>query len=308
MVETADEPPLLDPSRSSPAKAHASSKSVQAGIQSPAAPLSEPLGFHHADVRTGILTSDHVAFSTASKASTKSNDVVEKSSAVVPPPVPPPPENGQGKESASLGSEEEEGKLNLVKRFLNSCRNILFCSWLNVLLVFVPIAILVEAIQVDKRIVFAMNAIAIIPLAGLLSYATESVASDLGDTIGALMNMSFGNAVELIILYVNNDKRGLPTTDLLFSMYVLLTETDKREPEVALQRLQLDCVPCHLPLFLFCRFAVHFRSICLPALCCYTQHRSHQGTCLAPQGQDLVVADSNRTKSVLSKLPCWVLS
>lgn len=45
-----------------------------------------------------------------------------------------------------------------------------------------------------------MNAIAIIPLAGLLTYATESVAHKLGDTLGALLNVSFGNAVELIIL------------------------------------------------------------------------------------------------------------
>ena len=45
-----------------------------------------------------------------------------------------------------------------------------------------------------------MNAIAIIPLSGLLSYATESVASTMGDTVGALMNVTFGNAVELVIL------------------------------------------------------------------------------------------------------------
>ncbi len=48
-------------------------------------------------------------------------------------------------------------------------------------------------------VIFAMNALAIVPLASLLSYATESVASRLGDTIGALLNVTFGNAVELII-------------------------------------------------------------------------------------------------------------
>lgn len=48
-------------------------------------------------------------------------------------------------------------------------------------------------------VVFAMNAIAIVPLAGLLSHATESVASRTGDTVGALINVTFGNAVELII-------------------------------------------------------------------------------------------------------------
>lgn len=71
---------------------------------------------------------------------------------------------------------------------------------MNVLLVFVPVGIIVDVAGVNKTIVFAMNAIAIIPLAGLLSHATESVAAELGDTIGALMNVTFGNAVELIIL------------------------------------------------------------------------------------------------------------
>ena len=70
------------------------------------------------------------------------------------------------------------------------------------LLVFVPVGIAVELAHIDKTIVFILNAIAIVPLAGLLSYATESVASELGDTIGALMNVTFGNAVELIILLV----------------------------------------------------------------------------------------------------------
>lgn len=48
-------------------------------------------------------------------------------------------------------------------------------------------------------VVFAMNAIAIIPVAGLLSHATESIAGRCGDTVAALMNVTFGNAVELII-------------------------------------------------------------------------------------------------------------
>lgn len=80
------------------------------------------------------------------------------------------------------------------------CKEILFSTWLNVLLIFVPVGVAVHFAGVNGNIVFAMNAIAIIPLAGLLAYATESVASDMGDTIGSLMNVTFGNAVELIIL------------------------------------------------------------------------------------------------------------
>ncbi|KAJ4327448.1 hypothetical protein N0V84_002101 [Fusarium piperis] len=73
-------------------------------------------------------------------------------------------------------------------------------SWLNVLLIFVPVGIAVSQIDgIHGGVVFAMNAIAIIPLAGLLAFATESVARKMGDALGALLNVTFGNAVELII-------------------------------------------------------------------------------------------------------------
>ncbi|KAJ6111431.1 hypothetical protein N7523_007492 [Penicillium sp. IBT 18751x] len=87
-------------------------------------------------------------------------------------------------------------------RFITHTKDALFHSWVNVLLVFVPVGIVVKAIGLNPAIVFAMNAVAIIPLAGLLSHATESVASRLGDTIGALINVTFGNAVELIIFII----------------------------------------------------------------------------------------------------------
>ncbi|KAJ4146565.1 hypothetical protein NW754_002029 [Fusarium falciforme] len=73
-------------------------------------------------------------------------------------------------------------------------------SWLNVLLIFVPVGIAVSQVDgIHGGVVFAMNAIAIIPLAGLLAFATESVARKMGDALGALLNVTFGNAVELII-------------------------------------------------------------------------------------------------------------
>lgn len=81
-------------------------------------------------------------------------------------------------------------------------KKILLHSKVNVLLVFVPVGIAVAQYpeQIGPGLVFGMNAVAIIPLAALLSHATESVARKLGDTIGALLNVTFGNAVELIIL------------------------------------------------------------------------------------------------------------
>lgn len=88
------------------------------------------------------------------------------------------------------------------KRFFIHTKNALCHSWINVLLVFVPVGIAAEAAHMSPSIVFALNAVAIVPLAGLLSHATESVASRLGDTIGALLNVTFGNAVELIIFII----------------------------------------------------------------------------------------------------------
>ncbi|KAL9598859.1 MAG: hypothetical protein Q9219_004198 [cf. Caloplaca sp. 3 TL-2023] len=85
------------------------------------------------------------------------------------------------------------------KRFLETLRRICLSSWINILLVFVPVGIAVNFARVNPTIIFTMNAIAIIPLAGMLAFATESVAHRLGDTLGALLNVSFGNAVELII-------------------------------------------------------------------------------------------------------------
>lgn len=89
---------------------------------------------------------------------------------------------------------------NALARFMLHIKETLLSSWLNVLLVFVPVGIAVKVAGAKPEIVFSMNAVAIVPLAGLLAYATECVALKLGDVVGALLNISFGNAVELIIL------------------------------------------------------------------------------------------------------------
>ncbi|KAF2744738.1 calcium/proton exchanger [Sporormia fimetaria CBS 119925] len=92
-------------------------------------------------------------------------------------------------------------KNGLIRFFVHS-KNAILYSWVNVLLVFVPIGIAVYLAHMNPAIVFAMNAIAIVPLAGLLSHATEAVAARVGDAVGALLNISFGNAVELILFII----------------------------------------------------------------------------------------------------------
>ena len=70
------------------------------------------------------------------------------------------------------------------------------------LLLFVPLAIWAERAELNALIVFAVSAIAIIPLAMWLSTATEEVAVVTGPSIGGLLNAVFGNATELIIAVV----------------------------------------------------------------------------------------------------------
>lgn len=50
--------------------------------------------------------------------------------------------------------------------------------------------------------VFTLNFFAIIPLAALLSFATEEISVHVGETVGGLLNATFGNAVELIVAIV----------------------------------------------------------------------------------------------------------
>lgn len=105
---------------------------------------------------------------------------------------------------ATDGQEQDnKPKGTLMEHIRRSAYLTITHSWLNVLLVFVPVGIIVANISgVHGGIIFGMNAIAIIPLAGLLAFATESVAVKMGDALGALLNVTFGNAVELIIFII----------------------------------------------------------------------------------------------------------
>jgi Ca2+:H+ antiporter len=68
------------------------------------------------------------------------------------------------------------------------------------LLVLVPISLALSAISaVPRTIVFLTAILAIIPLAEWVRRATEQVAARAGSAIGGLMNVSFGNAPELIL-------------------------------------------------------------------------------------------------------------
>ena len=72
-------------------------------------------------------------------------------------------------------------------------------NYVNFLLVFVPLGIIAGILQWNSTAIFILNFLAIIPLASLLSFATEELSAKLGQTLGGLLNATFGNAVELIV-------------------------------------------------------------------------------------------------------------
>jgi Ca2+:H+ antiporter len=82
---------------------------------------------------------------------------------------------------------------------LHTTWQVLISNYVNVLLVFVPLGIISGALHWNPTVVFILNFFAIMPLASLLSFATEELAVPLGQTLGGLMNATFGNAVELIV-------------------------------------------------------------------------------------------------------------
>lgn len=109
------------------------------------------------------------------------------------------PEKNGGRDLERTESNDlplEERKRRAMKRKIpigQQLRAILFMSWINVLLVFVPVGF---ALYYSKKVgavpIFIVNFIAIIPLAAMLSYATEELAIRVGETLGGLLNASFG--------------------------------------------------------------------------------------------------------------------
>jgi Ca2+:H+ antiporter len=96
----------------------------------------------------------------------------------------------------------EERKKRALKRkipIMDQVKFVFFGAWINVLLVMVPVGFAVNYAHIGAVPVFVINFVAIIPLAAMLSTATEELAIRVGETLGGLLNATFGNAVELIV-------------------------------------------------------------------------------------------------------------
>ncbi|ASS74846.1 calcium/proton exchanger [Tumebacillus algifaecis] len=69
------------------------------------------------------------------------------------------------------------------------------------LVITVPLSVIGKYMHWSELALFAIACAAIIPLAGIMGRATESIAIHSGPKIGGLLNATFGNAVELIIAF-----------------------------------------------------------------------------------------------------------
>jgi Ca2+:H+ antiporter len=72
-------------------------------------------------------------------------------------------------------------------------------GWPYLLVPLIPVAVILELAHAEATIVFAASALGIVPTAALMGRATEELAARSGPGIGGLLNVTFGNAPELII-------------------------------------------------------------------------------------------------------------
>ncbi|EHK25901.1 uncharacterized protein TRIVIDRAFT_84930 [Trichoderma virens Gv29-8] len=73
------------------------------------------------------------------------------------------------------------------------------CSRTNVLLFCVPLGLMGPGWGWPASVVFLLNFLAMLPLASILTFATEQLAAVVGSVAGGLINATFGNAVEMIV-------------------------------------------------------------------------------------------------------------
>jgi Ca2+:H+ antiporter len=72
-------------------------------------------------------------------------------------------------------------------------------GWPYLLIPFIPLAVVLELAHASAGLIFFAAALGVIPTAALMGRATEEVAAQSGPGIGGLLNVTFGNAPELII-------------------------------------------------------------------------------------------------------------
>jgi Ca2+:H+ antiporter len=101
-------------------------------------------------------------------------------------------------------------------------------SKLNILLIAVPLTVYFNYIAHDPNISFITSMIAIMPLAFLMGKATEEIALRTSESVGGLLNATFGNAAEMILA--------------LFALYAASTTTSPETAENMIHLVQASLI------------------------------------------------------------------
>ncbi|KAI0266297.1 hypothetical protein BGY98DRAFT_1191472 [Russula aff. rugulosa BPL654] len=75
-------------------------------------------------------------------------------------------------------------------------------SWLNTLLIFVPLSWIFRYVKLSNTLVFIFSFLGVVPLAKLLDFATDDLSLRLGETLAELLNITLGNAVDFIVAII----------------------------------------------------------------------------------------------------------
>src|SRR5919106_5031426 len=74
-------------------------------------------------------------------------------------------------------------------------------GWPYLLVPFIVVAVVLEFAHASATLIFVTSALGVIPTAALMGRATEELAARSGPGIGGFLNVTFGNAPELIIAF-----------------------------------------------------------------------------------------------------------
>lgn len=81
----------------------------------------------------------------------------------------------------------------------NITRATLYSSYMNFLLVFLPIGIVAGALGWADLTVFVLNFLAIVPLASLIAFSTRELSGSVGTFLGRLLKATLSNIFEVIV-------------------------------------------------------------------------------------------------------------
>jgi len=105
-------------------------------------------------------------------------------------------------------AEKENAEEPVIHSFVSTIKTMAITGPLNILLLCTPIAIISYYADWPSTVTFIFSLLALAPLAERLGFVTEQLALHTNETIGGLLNASFGNATELIVA-ITALKRGL---------------------------------------------------------------------------------------------------